>query len=99
MNGDLVVFMKALYPVAAAFSTLQNMSKANVLAFDTSVLVEEKEYRGQNCIRLQQVGSKKEHWIRFDVSCECSYQVIACQGILREGPLESHYVITLLVLL
>lgn len=56
-----------MYPVTA-FSTQQNMGKANVFAFDTSVLVEEKEYRGQNCIRLQQVGNKKEHWIRFDVS-------------------------------
>lgn len=32
-----------------------------------SVLIEEKEYRGLNCIRLQQIGNKKEHWIRFEV--------------------------------
>ena len=51
----------------------QSTGKANVLAFDTSVLVEEKEYRGLNCIRLQQVGNKKEHWVRFEVSSICTY--------------------------
>ena len=43
------------------------MSKAQVLTFDTSVLVEEKEHRGVNAIRMQQIGNKKEHCIRFEV--------------------------------
>ena len=38
-----------------------------MLAFDSSVLVEEKENRGLNCIRLQPIGSKKEYWLRFEV--------------------------------
>ena len=45
----------------------QSVAKATVLPFDMSILVEEKEYRGLNCIRLQQIGNKKEHWIRFEV--------------------------------
>ena len=39
-----------------------------MLAFDCSVLVEEKENRGLNCIRVQPVGSRKEYWLRFEVS-------------------------------
>ena len=47
--------------------SLQSMAKAQVLTFDTSVLVDEKEHRGMNAIRLHQMGNKKEHCIRFDV--------------------------------
>jgi beta-adrenergic-receptor kinase len=58
-----------LYPNRLEWSdSIVSTNKANVLAFDMSVLIEEKEYRGLNCIRLQQVGSRKEHWIRFEVS-------------------------------
>ena len=39
-----------------------------MLAFDSAVLVEEKENRGLNCIRLQPIGNKKEYWLRFEVS-------------------------------
>jgi hypothetical protein len=46
-----------------------------VLTFDTSVLVDEKEHRGMNAIRLQQIGSKKEHCIRFDVGLSLSLSI------------------------
>ena len=55
-----------------SYSPLQSMAKAQVLTFDTSVLVDEKEHRGMHAIRLQQIGNKKEHCIRFDVSLSLS---------------------------
>ena len=38
------------------------------MAFDTSILVEEKEAKGAKAIRYQKIGEKKEHFIRFEVS-------------------------------
>lgn len=42
--------------------------KAQVLTFDAPTLVEEKENKGSKVLRVQAVGSKKEHCLRFDVS-------------------------------
>ena len=63
------------------------MAKAQVLTFDTSVLVEEKEHRGFNAIRLQQIGNKKEHCIRFDVRLSLSLSL----SLTPAYPAPSHY--------
>lgn len=46
------------------------MSKNNVvLSFeDSDVLVESKQLKGVDVIRLQPIGTKKEHMLKFDVS-------------------------------
>lgn len=49
---------------------ISQSQKVQVLAFDTAVLVEDKELKGARVIRLQQIGSKKESYLRFDVSYE-----------------------------
>ena len=46
------------------------MAKGHSLPFfDPPLLLEEKEVRDSKIIRMQQIGSKKDHIIRFDVSC------------------------------
>ena len=61
-----------------------------MLAFDSSVLVEEKENRGLNCIRVQPVGSKKEYWLRFEVShCQAGIpRLLGKQFCLPQSALE-----------
>ena len=49
-------------------SSSQHAAKAQILTFDTSVLVEEKDMKGSKVIRVQQIGNRKEHCLRFDVS-------------------------------
>jgi len=45
------------------------MSKAHSLAFySPPLLVEEKVVKESKVIRMQQIGSKKEHFIKFEVS-------------------------------
>lgn len=48
------------------------MSKGQSLSlFDPPLLVEEKTNKDLTYIRLQQIGNKKEHLIKFEV-CMCS---------------------------
>ena len=48
--------------------SVQQMVKAQVLAFDGPVLITEKENKSVKSVSVQQVGNKKDHLIRFDVS-------------------------------
>ena len=47
----------------------QSMSKGHSLPFfDPPLLIEEKDIKDVKILRLQQIGSKKEHIVRFEVS-------------------------------
>ena len=46
----------------------QQMSKASCIAFDGSVLVENKQLKGTEVLRIQPIGSRKEFIFKFDVS-------------------------------
>jgi len=59
--------------------SLMHAAKAQILTFDTSVLVEEKDMKGSKVIRVQQIGNRKEHCLRFDVS------------FLSESTIINHY--------
>lgn len=63
-----------------------------MLAFDSSVLVEEKENRGLNCIRLQPVGSKKEYWLRFEV-CDSLHVNVHVHVCSMEGGSDTIYIL------
>ena len=66
--------------------SVQQIGRAQVLTFDTSVLVEEKDVKGAKIIRIQQIGSRKEHCLRFEVnlakvyspSCFTDYTIHCC---------------------
>ena len=44
------------------------MSKATCIAFDGSILVESKQIKGVDTLRIQPIGSRKEFLFKFDVS-------------------------------
>ena len=46
----------------------QQMSKASCITFDGSVLVENKQLKGTEVLRVQPIGSRKEFIFKFDVS-------------------------------
>ena len=48
------------------------MSKGSTISFEESdVLVENRQLKGVDIIRLQPIGTKKEHLIKFDVRYTC----------------------------
>ena len=59
--------------LCSSILSTQQIGKAQVLTFDTSVLVEEKDMKGSKIIRIQQIGNRKEHCLRFEVNLtECT---------------------------
>lgn len=61
----------ALYPNRLEWAdNIAQMPRANVLPFDTSTLVDEKEQKGLPAIRIQPIGSRKDHTLRFDAGFE-----------------------------
>ena len=46
---------------------LQLMNKANVIPFEGAILVEQKQIKGVDTIRVQPIGSRKEFNFKFDV--------------------------------
>ena len=60
----MLISLFSLLPKVA----ISQSHKVQVLPFDTSVLVEEKDIKGSKGIRMQQIGNRKEVLIRFEVS-------------------------------
>ena len=54
-------------------SLAQQMSKASCITFDGSVLVENKQIKGGEVLRIQPIGSRKEFMFKFDVSNTLAY--------------------------
>ena len=54
-------------------SPAQQMSKASCITFDGSVLVENKQIKGGEVLRIQPIGSRKEFMFKFDVSNTLAY--------------------------
>ena len=51
---------------------LQLMNKATVIPFEGPVLVEQKQIKGVDTIRLQPIGTRKEYNFKFEVTAWCS---------------------------
>ena len=51
----------------------QTMSKATCITFDGSILVESKQLKGVDILRIQPIGSRKEFLFKFDVGLPTSF--------------------------
>lgn len=59
------------------------------ITFDESpLLVESKQMKGSDIIRIQPIGTRREYCFKFDVSCNLTYTTIVCLILSLQSQLE-----------
>ena len=61
-----------------------------IITFDESpLLVESKQMKGSDIIRIQPIGTRREFCFKFEVSCNLTFTTIVCLTLSLSLSLES----------